>query len=243
MKFKYNEDDFVEKKYKKILKKIKNKTIFYDQIKSKDNFTLWRHDVDFSIHRAYSLAKIEKNLNIKSTYFILLSCNFYNIFEKEIKDLIEKIIFLGHNLGLHFDVSQYDIQSEKQLEKYLNFEKKILENLFKIKIKVFSFHNTTASVLKYDNFKYARMINTYSKYFKEKVRYCSDSNGYWRYNKLDNFLSEKYNKIQILTHPAWWQKSIMSPFKRINRCVNGRSKNVILNYKKNLKKNGRKNIK
>ena len=60
VKFNYNQSDFVEKNYKRILKKINSKTIFYDQTKVNSEFTLWRHDIDFSIHRSYSLAKIEK---------------------------------------------------------------------------------------------------------------------------------------------------------------------------------------
>jgi hypothetical protein len=243
VKFNYNQSDFVEKNYKKILKKIKNKSIFYDQTKVNSKFTLWRHDIDFSIHRSYSLAKIEKKLNINATYFLLLGSNFYNLFEQEIKNLILKIVSLGHQLGLHFDWSQYEIKNKKELEKYLNYEKKILENLFQVKIKVFSFHNPTKKILSFDNFKYAKMINTYGKYFKKKVEYCSDSNGYWRYERLENFLNKKYDKIQVLTHPEWWQKKAMSPFKRVMRCVNGRAKKVIIDYTKALKKYGRKNVK
>ncbi len=243
MKFNYNQSDFVEKNYKIILKKINNKIIFYDQIKVNSKFTLWRHDVDFSIHRSYSLAKIEKKLNIKATYFLLLGSQFYNLFDQEIKNLILKILSLGHQLGLHFDCSQYNIKNKKKLEQYLNYEKKILENLFQVKIKVFSFHNPTKKILRFDNFKYARMINAYAKYFKKNVEYCSDSNGYWRHEKLDNFLDKKYQKIQVLTHPGWWQKKTMSPFERIKRCVNGRAKKVLINYNKYLIEYGRKNIK
>jgi hypothetical protein len=243
VKFNYNQSDFVEKNYKRILKKINSKTIFYDQTKVNSEFTLWRHDIDFSIHRSYSLAKIEKKKNIKATYFLLLGSKFYNLFEQEIHNLIIKIVSLGHQLGLHFDCSQYEIKNKKELEQYLTYEKKILENLFQVKIKVFSFHNPTKKVLRFDNFKYAKMINTYAKYFKKNVQYCSDSNGYWRHERLENFLNKKYHKIQVLTHPGWWQIKSMSPFKRIIRCVNGRAKKVITDYTQGLKKHGRKNVK
>ena len=203
MKFNYNQSDFVEKNYKRILKK----------------------------------------LNIKATYFLLLGSKFYNIFEKEIKNLIFKILSLGHQLGLHFDFAQYEIKNKKELEQYLTYEKKILENLFQVKIKVFSFHNPTKKIFRFNNFKYARMINTYSKYFKKNVQYCSDSNGYWRHERLENFLNKKYCKIQVLTHPGWWQKKSMSPFKRIIRCIDGRKKKVMLDYTKVLKKHRRKNVK
>ncbi|WP_024954309.1 hypothetical protein [Sulfurospirillum arcachonense] len=239
----YYMEDFTESNYKKILEKNINTTIFYNEIHYNEIFILWRHDIDYSIHRAYTLALIEKKYSIKATYFLQLSSFFYNIFEEEIKELIIRILSLGHQIGLHFDPTQYNIQSKEDLEKYLNFEKKILENLFQVEIKVFSFHNPTKEILKYDDFKYSSMINTYAKYFKENVEYCSDSNGYWRYKRLEDFLNEKHTKIQVLTHPSWWQKEIMSPRDRIQRCIDGRSRNTAKKYDVLLNKYGRENVK
>ena len=31
------------------------------------------------------------------------------------------------------------------------------------------------------------MINVYAKYFIENVEYCSDSDGYWRHKRLEDF--------------------------------------------------------
>ena len=240
---KFNEIDFTENNYENLLGKINNKSIFYDEIDTQSSFTLWRHDVDFSVHRACVLAGIEKKMNVKATYFLQLGAIFYNIFEQEIKELILKTISLGHQIGLHFDPTQYDIKTKEDLEKYLTFEKNILENLFQTKIKVFSFHNPTEEILKYDDYKYADMINTYAKYFKENVEYCSDSNGYWRHKRLEGFLNEKHKKIQVLTHPAWWQKEVMSPRDRIQRCIDGRAKNIAKKYDGLLREHGRENVK
>ena len=46
------------------------------------------------------------------------------------------------------------------------------------------------------------MINTYAKYFKENVEYCSDSNGYWRYKRLEDFLNlfEQYQKDEFINY-------------------------------------------
>ena len=59
--------------------------------KTKSPHILWRHDVDFSIHRASSLAKIENELGVKATYFLKLHSEFYNLFEKSI---FEKVVLL-----------------------------------------------------------------------------------------------------------------------------------------------------
>lgn len=232
---KYYYKDFLESNYIKLLKKIRYKTIFYDEIDFHKSYTLWRHDIDLSVHRAYSLASIENKLNIKSTFFIYLGSSFYNIFEKNIAHLIFDILSFGHRLGLHFDSNKYTINNQKELEKFLTFEKKIFENLFNTEIKVFSFHSPSNEILKYDNFKYSNMINVYSNYFKKNVHYCSDSDGYWRHKRLEDFLNKNYEKIQVLTHPGWWQKKEMSPFERVKRSIDGRSANVIKEYKKTFK--------
>lgn len=231
-----HQNDFTEKNYKKLLSKIKNKTIFFHELDANSKFTLWRHDIDLSVHRAYSLAKIEKSLNIKATYFLLLGSNFYNIFNVEIKNLIFKIKSLGHEFGLHFDFTQYNISNKKELEKYLTFEKNILENFFQIKIKVFSYHSPSKKILKFDNFYYAKMINTYAKSIQKNIKYCSDSDGYWRHKRLENFLDKNYDKIHVLTHPGWWQKRSMPPFSRVKRCINGRSQDVKNEYISSFKK-------
>ena len=243
LKLNFNTTDFTEKYYKTLLKKIKNKTIFYNEINKYDNFTLWRHDIDFSVHRALSLAKLEKNLEVKATYFIQLGSNFYNIFEKETKNLIMKIIDFGHDIGLHFDFNQYNIENKKNFLYYLNYEKNIIEDLLKVNIRVFSFHNPNKNTLKYNNFFYSGMINTYAKYFADNVKYCSDSNGYWRFKRLEDFLEEKHEKIQVLTHPGWYQKEVMRPRERIIRSIQGRANNNLKKYDAILKKYARKNIK
>lgn len=242
-------NDFTEINYKNILQNAITRYSFiaFDdvgEISNDKEYILWRHDVDFSIHRSYTLAKIEKKLNVKTTYFLQLGAEFYNLFEQEIKELVFKIRDFGHDIGLHFDPTQYRINTKEDLERYLNFEKNILENLFQVKIKVFSFHNPTEEMFKYDELKYSGMINAYAKYFKENFMYCSDSNGYWRHERLEDFLvKNEIGNRQVLTHPGWWQKEAMSPFDRIKRCIYGRGEKRIKIYEENLKKFGRKNVK
>ena len=71
---------------------------------------------------------------------------------------------------------------------------------------------------------YGTLINTYAETFQKSFEYCSDSNGYWRYKRLVEVVtSGKFKRLHILTHPEWWQDSIMSPWQKIQRCIDGRS--------------------
>jgi len=242
---KYLFADFTTKNYAHILDIAKERYTFrnFSSFIGNGKFILWRHDVDFSMHRAKKIAQLEKSKNIKSTYFILLHSEFYNLLEKEIFKSVKYILNLGHEIGLHFDHQFYNIQSTGLLNRYLTFEKKFLEELFGIKISTFSFHITNPFVMQCDEESYAGMINCSSKYLKEEVDYCSDSNGYWRFNRLeDMLLRDSAKPIQVLTHPELWQDEVMSPRKRVWRSIEGRAKKTKHWYNQILKQHERKNI-
>lgn len=225
---KYNFSDFTHEHYRQLLVEAKKNYQFVEyhtlEISSPTANILCRHDVDLSMHEALNLARIESDLNIKATYFLLPHSEFYNLFEKSITDLVKEIISLGHDIGLHFDPLYYDIHSKQELENWLNFEKEILQKIFGVEVRVFSFHNPTEEMLRFDEWSYAGMINTYAKELKASVAYCSDSNGYWRFKRMFDVITiEKPTKLQILTHPEWWTKEIMSPKQKIWRCIDKRA--------------------
>jgi len=158
-------EDFTEANYENLLQKsLSNyKFIKYSEIDRNECFILLRHDVDFSLSRSLELAKIEYRNGISSTYFLDLHCKFYNVFERSQFEKINEIIELGHDIGLHFDASFYDIINEADLNKFLKVEKDILSNLLNISIDSFSFHNPVSSTLACEKEYYAGMRNCYSK--------------------------------------------------------------------------------
>jgi hypothetical protein len=82
----------------------------YHTHSSYENTCILRHDIDFDPKKAEKLAEIESSFQkaeIHSTYFVLLTSNFYNILEKSNLRHLKKIISYGHEIGLHFDETQY----------------------------------------------------------------------------------------------------------------------------------------
>ncbi|MEI6681825.1 MAG: hypothetical protein WCO44_04320 [Bacteroidota bacterium] len=198
-------------------------------------FVLWRHDVDFSIHEALNLARIEQAQNLRSTYFLLLHSEFYNLFEKSISDIIKEIMRLGHHIALHFDPSFYNLTDEGVLEEKLRFESGIIEQIFGVKVTVFSFHNPTKEIMEFDKWSYAGLINTYSDELKKNVTYCSDSNGYWRFLSLQDLINiQNPEKLQVLTHPEWWTEKVLSPKDKVWRCLDKRAEKNKQHYIDNL---------
>jgi hypothetical protein len=219
--------------YIEILKLLKEKYIvsrYYDFDKNSP-FVLLRHDVDFSPQRALRMAKVEKELEINSSYFIHIHSEFYNVLEADIFEIIMDIASLGHDIGIHFDTHFYKIKDHEGIHEFLNFEKELFRKLFQIDVRTFSFHNTNPFILSCQDFEYAGLINTYASYFQKEVSYCSDSNGYWKYSRMHDLVSDgQASRLQLLTHPEWWQEEAMSPWQKIKRAVYGRADKNLSDY-------------
>lgn len=247
---KYRFDDFTLSNYDRLLDiALKNGYMFSDydlNTPSKNNLKreiIWRHDVEFSVHRALKMARIEHEKGIKAHYFFQIHCEFYNIFEKEIYGLAKQIQALGHYVGLHFDAHFWEISSKEHLEDCISRDHTILEDLLSAEIKSFSFHNTTPALLSMDDTYYAGLLNVYAKEIKVKYRYNTDSTGIWRYERLEDVLNDgSIQYLQVLTHDGMWQNEAMAPRQRVLRCINMRAQRRIESYDKNLPKMGQENI-
>lgn len=237
--------DFTTSQYIELLKiaKVNYKFIGYPDITKNAQFILWRHDCDCSLNRSLRLAQIENEEQVKSTYFLNPHCAFYNLLEKSQLQIVKEILDLGHDIGLHFDADYYDIQTENQLDKLVEKEATWLNDWFGVNPNVFSFHNPTEFLLSCEHETYAGLLNCYSKTFKDTISYCSDSNGYWRFRRLHDVLEKATDlRLQVLTHPAWWQEKPMYPRERIFRSVYGRAVFTMNSYDEGLQIHKRDNL-
>ena len=240
-------EDFTEENYRKIINLAKNFDIpflTYREACGVDKAIIWRHDIDFSVHRSLAIAKIEHEEGVRSTFFVHFNSRFYNVFEKEILEKLIEISKLGHEIGVHFDCEVEEVKTKERLEEQLLFYKQIIEHMLNVEVSAFSFHNPTELILStYTEEVYAGLYNAYSVKIRERFSYCSDSNGYWRYQRLEDFLEKEFGKnIIVLTHPAWWVPNAMAPRERIQRVIDGRKNCTEKNYDSVLESFGRKNV-
>ena len=213
-----------------------HKCISYSEIEHHESFVLWRHDCDMSLNRARFMAEVDTRFNVRSTFFIHPHSQFYNILEVSQTQLIREIIDLGHEIGLHFDVT-YHLETAKSydFEKALRMDSNLLVDIAGKEINAFSFHNPTKEHLEYDDASYAGLTNCYSRFIRDTTDYSSDSNGYWRHRPIPEILQdESKTRLQILTHPEWWLETTAMPRDRVLRCVFGRAVNVITKYDNDL---------
>lgn len=237
--------DFTINNYSNILIDLKKSYKFIEihEIERNKNFVILRHDCDLSLNRALDIAKIEFDLDISSTFYLNPHSDFYSIFEKSQFSIVKKLLQLNHKIGLHLDCEFYEINSRKDLCYIIESEINLLESLFGTKISSFSFHNPRNDLLQNfnDDF-YSGIANTYGKSIR-KIPYCSDSNGYWRHQRLSDFIEDnKEGSIHILTHPGWWTRKPMKTADKIDRAISGRKAATLTLHHEQLDRLKRKEV-
>lgn len=172
-----------------------------------------RHDVDMSIKKAREFAEFESKIKVKSpvcsTYFVLITSDFYNPYSKENVRMLKEILSFGHEIGLHFDEKKYMCETTFEpsiLEECVKKEKEILSNMIEFPISVVSMHRPSKKILEND-LEFEGLINSYSKIFFQTFRYLSDSRMCWREDVEEIVNRKKEQKLHILTHPFWYTTS------------------------------------
>ena len=190
----------------------------YEKKSATNAIILLRHDIDFSLEKALSMAIIEAELGIKSTYFILFSSPFYNVLDDDNIEIVGKIKELGHEIGLHYDVSIIARGNKKSPLSLLNAQVNILKELTGNQISSIAMHNPSTSGK--DIFRHTNYINSYDDKFLKGMAYFSDSCMAWRNDfiksmELNNFPS----KIQLVIHPFVWSEIELNRWDKLDQFV------------------------
>lgn len=217
-----------------ILKKRNYEFTNYKDYKRFNRSVIFRHDIDNSLEKALKLAKLEFDNDIKSTYFVLLSTDLYNIFSKKSNGILKDIVKLGHSLGLHFDEKRYDITNKEELENYIKYETNILEEALEQTVDIVSMHRPSKWILE-NNIEFTDILNSYSKTFLKDFKYLSDSRMHWREDVLEIIDSEKYNRLHILTHPFWYEESEGNIEGRVGKFIRNANKERYYQMKDNIR--------
>lgn len=195
--------------------------ISYHSKEDNKRSVILRHDIDYSLEKSLKLAKLEKEEGIKSTYFVLVTSDFYNPFSAKNAEIIHQIMNYGHEIGLHFDEMAYPQWScADQLTERILGEAKLLREITGTNVKVVSMHRPSSTALE-ENLEIPGMINSYGRQFFVGFKYISDSRHRWREDPDDVISSGKWLKLHILTHAFWYNDRKVDIHETISRFVNG----------------------
>jgi hypothetical protein len=235
-------EDFTEASYRDIVATALGHYAFEPFGTSADSpHVLWRHDVDYSVHRAVALARLEAELGARATYFLTLHSELYNVLEPAVHARLREIAALGHWIGLHFDAG---FSADGTLDERAAWEGRVLSQALDAPVEAVSLHNPSVSGTQdLDVEALGGMVHAGARSVRDTYAYVSDSNGYWRFDRLpDVITAAAHERLHVLTHPEWWQEEAMSPRERILRCIEGRGRAAEATYDALLADNGRVNV-
>lgn len=206
--------------YKSLLRAIKDTGKYCDYsdviAEDRDSFLVLRHDIEFSIDRAYRLSEIETEAGISSSYFVQITNNAYNAFSEKNRKLFREMHENGHFIGLHYHLGGVE-NSLEIIKEEICRQSKILSEILDVPVNRFSLHRPRGEHLA-ANMQIGGLINTYDRRFftftddplaSLDVKYIADSNHQWKYigeNTLNQEYLCRFDKIQLLIHPLSWSE-------------------------------------
>ncbi len=192
----------------------------YDNWNDTEKCVILRHDIDYDLRKSLEMAKLENKLNVKSTYFVLLTSDFYNVFSKNSIEILSEILSCGHDIGLHFDELNYPeiIGNSDEIKKKIIYESDVLSGVLNRPVTSVSMHRPSKEILN-SNLHISGIVNSYSNEFFKEFKYLSDSRRNWREPAEKIIESEEYKKLHILTHAFWYNDIEKSMYDTLNEFV------------------------
>jgi hypothetical protein len=143
---------------------------------------LLRHDVDLSLDAAESLAELEADAEVASTYFLMTESVFYNLASHEGERALERLRALGHRVGLHAVYPRLELDGR--------FDP------------VIAWHNPDPA---YMGEPVEGAVNVMQQPWFDPAAYRSDSNQRWRHGCPHAELARgAFEWLQLLVHPEIW---------------------------------------
>ncbi len=220
-----NQMDFSYSSYRQMLQTLLDAGYTFNRfteaeylMKKASPFVLLRHDIDFETAPALEMARLEAEMGISSTFFLMIRSTFYNPFSIQGTRHIRDILELGHTLGLHFDCSSYpESNNERELGKACRKEVDILENWFGENVDSVSYHRPSKTALSSCAEVTEPRPHTYLPLFTKDIGYRSDSRGVWANgHPLESETWNARKPMHILVHPIWWCSDPSEPIDTLN---------------------------
>jgi len=141
-----------------------------------------RHDIDLSLDAALTMAELEAELDVRTTYLLMTESVFYNLASLEGVAAIARLRELGHAVGLH--AVYPDVRLDDRFDR------------------VVSWHNPDPATMSEP---VEGAINVYAEPYFSPQTYRSDSNQRWRAGcPHEELRAGAFPWLQVLVHPEIW---------------------------------------
>lgn len=197
-------------------------TTFRNALDAPEKAIILRHDIDLSLKKALELATLEAELGVQGTYFIMVTNDYYSPFNQIGRQQVKDIEALGHEIGLHWDSSNYpdDISA---VESQFKNELALLGDVVGHKIHSAAQHIPTDSPI-FDVESFVN-VEAYAQVYRDRFTYVSDSSMKWR-DKTPLDLIDSGVDIHFCSHPIWWVTPGANQGEKLRASLDVRSKEM-----------------
>lgn len=161
-----------------------------------------RHDIDLHVPGVERMAEVEASLGARSTYCVLLTQH-YNPLYAENRAILRQLVDLGHEIGLHYDLTTYPVEDAAARE-HLHWEIELLSTVVGTPVRTISMHQPyegRADVLRETE----EFVHPHDPRLGADLMYVSDSCRAWRDESLLRcFGPDAPLRLLLLTHPELW---------------------------------------
>jgi hypothetical protein len=157
----------------------------------------WRHDIDQSLTASLEMAEFEAQRGVRATFYVMARSPYYNPFSHHGIETINRIVQLGHRLGVHCDLNaqRAEIIGRDEIMNAAHHEHDLLARLYPVGHNL-SFHCPPASVL------WTNVLGFESAYAPQwQGHYFADSRGAFLYGDPED---SDVRPLQINLHAEWW---------------------------------------
>lgn len=167
-----------------------------------------RHDIKISLNRALPLAEIEHEYDLPTTYMVRADSPLYSLNERNARVHLLELLQMGHEVGLHFDLTSAEQQSKSFLriiEIRVHTACERLEQIICRPIRSISFQRPIP-LLFGGSLKIDGRVNADA---QELRHWCiADTGGSWQEGEpMARITHPQGNILQIILHPIWWGDS------------------------------------
>jgi hypothetical protein len=170
-------------------------------------FCILRHDVDYTLPAAHSLAREEAQRGIHATYFLLVNSAYYNLLDPSHAHVAAALTALGHEVGLHYDARFFQQFPRERWQGLLEAQARLLERLSGRPVTSIAMHQP--GLHGEDPFREApSYVNAYSDRFTKEMPYLSDSCRAWRDTAWRTLTDGPLpDRFQLALHPINWAEA------------------------------------
>ncbi len=187
---------------------------FFEEMSVRTNFfplrdwhgqpgVILRHDVDLDVEPARRLAEIENMSGLRSTFFFMISSDFYNPISSSNRGHLRRMAEGGFEIGLHFDPMVYGDIDNESLAVAARTEARLLEDAVGVPVCSISLHNPSL-LGKYPLF--SGWNNAYDPAIFASDIYLSDSRMLFRHDPRRFLERASERTCQLLLHPLHYSE-------------------------------------